>query len=593
MRLPYFIAILGLALLSSLGLSAQSVRVIFASGQASLQRPDEPALRAIIKGETVIIGTRIVTGPDGRVILTPMPGVKSIITPNTTVLLESASESKTSTTEVTHHAVLDLKEGAVVSDLHKPEGVSYDYSIRTARGLAGARGTTFTVGINRAGIQTVVVAHGSIFLNFTDGRRVTLAIGHLSITGAGGDTKSVGNIKELPPAEQKIAQKWTEITVSAITSALESGIELDPAALQNALDTAKSLGITLSPALQARVDRVLEQLTNPDNTQTGTDPKTTTDVITEQNKDNTTGFPSIDAFIASLTEKQQYAFYSLRTGYTDEALTEFLHDGRSAAGVVAILNLYTEFSDNSIDANSVLTDLAIVGNDNFTAVGADTDGLRALILAYHSIDNSNVLLADEGDYGSSPIPTLLVNTDTPPTKPNTITGSSNVFFPGTGGHSGMTIYNISFDTQGSATPANLYVGAIRKLNINNAGLDSDTFITHSGGGYGFVSIHASDVVSLNNTQFSSDVCAIVIEAATLNLSNIAFKSGTSVQLNSKYGSVNFGSSQFGKVNLISNVSYGATTLNAANFGDGVRGTDTDATGGNIHVGHLPTTETPR
>ncbi|HEY9248009.1 MAG TPA: FecR domain-containing protein, partial [Rariglobus sp.] len=257
MRLSTLFAILGLALVMTLGLPAQTVRVIFVSGQASLQRPDEASLRPAVKGETVIIGTRIVTGADGRLVLTPMPGVKSIITPNTTILLESSAETRTSDTNVTHQAVIELKEGAVVSDLQKPEGVTYDYSIRTARGLAGARGTTFTVGINAAGIQTVVVAHGVISINFTDGRQATLALGHLSITRSTGDTQSVANVGELPEADQKIAKNWTEITLTALADALENGIEVDPAALNNALDAAKSLGIIPSPEVQAAVDRAL------------------------------------------------------------------------------------------------------------------------------------------------------------------------------------------------------------------------------------------------------------------------------------------------------------------------------------------------
>ena len=266
----------GLALVMTLSLGAQTVRIIFVSGQAEVKRPDEPAPHPATKGESVIVGTRIVTGADGRVVLTPMPGVKSIITPNTTLLLESVSETRTSATEVTHQAVLDLKEGAVVSDLHKPEGVTYDYSIRTARGLAGARGTTFTVGINKLGIQTIVVSHGIISLNFTDGSRANLMPGQLSITKANGDTQSVKNMSELPATDQKIAQKWTETTVSAITDAVQSGIEIDPAALNNAVDAAKSLGVTLPPELQSTVDSTLKT-TEPQPTTTAPTTSPTTE----------------------------------------------------------------------------------------------------------------------------------------------------------------------------------------------------------------------------------------------------------------------------------------------------------------------------
>ncbi len=340
MRFSTLFAIFGLAFVMTLALPAQTVRVIFVSGEASLQRPDEAALRPAVKGETVIIGTRIVTGADGRLVLTPMPGVKSIITPNTTLLLESVSETRTSATEVNHHAMLDLKEGAVVSDLQKPEGVTYDYSIRTARGVAGARGTTFTVGINSAGIQTIVVAHGSITISFADGREAVLSPGQLSITQATGETQSVNNIGELPEADQQVAQNWTETTINAIATALESGIELDPTALNNALETSASLGITLSPETQTAVDRALITTPQTDTTlfniiETADPLKNVTDnkeeedeeIITQDENDNEIVTPpppeptAFDLFRNQLTTDQVTVFDTLPSDIQSQLVT--------------------------------------------------------------------------------------------------------------------------------------------------------------------------------------------------------------------------------------------------------------------------------
>ena len=382
MRLPTFFATLGLALVMTLALPAQTVRVIFVSGQAALQRPDEPALRPVVKGETVIIGTRIVTGADGRVVLTPMPGVKSIVAPNTTLLLESVSEIRTSDTNVTHQAVLDLKEGAVVSDLQKPEGVSYDYSIRTARGLAGARGTTFTVGINKAGIQTIVVAHGSISINFTDGGKAVLTPGQLSITKPNGDTQSVSNVGELSEADQKIAKNWTETTVSAIATALETGIELDPTALNNALDAAKSLGITLSPETQAAVDRILTTTSSLFEKEETADPNTTVDppapdtevIVTE-----TAQPTALELFRGKLTTAQQAVFDALPDDIKNQLVTlgDLLLTGIALApdqetGVALThqdlrihLTAFLQLSTTSPEALAFIKTLAGNSTDNF------------------------------------------------------------------------------------------------------------------------------------------------------------------------------------------------------------------------------------
>ena len=571
MRLTKLIAILGFALLTALALPAQTVRVIFTSGAASIQRPDEAGPRPIVKGESVIIGSRIITGTDGRVVLTPMPGVKSIITPNTTLTLESSSETKTSDTNVTHQAVLDLKEGAVVSDLQKPEGVTYDYNIRTARGLAGARGTTFTVGINAAGIQTIVVAHGTISLNFTDGRQVSVSIGRLSITPPGGETKTVGNVSELTPSEKAIAQNWTETTIGAIASAIESGVEVDAEALQNALAAAESLGIKLSPELQALVDRVLALLAPA---KTEIDTKSLTDVVTEENA--VTGFASIESYLATLSPEQASAFNSLRNApegdiqnfvvfdeggdgpipvnsgaYSDAQLALLLRDGKLAAGLTNILNLYVEFKTelelSDTEITSFLKGLGILGNNNFTAVGSDTAGLRTLILAYYQSESYPYQLSESAfPKGNNQEPVI----------------GSDIFFPGEGfnnGGKGVTIYDVTFDAGESNE---LRIGATRNLLLDNVTLNAGYVYGEPAQRTGSIELRAADLISLNNTRFGEGVRNILVAAATINLSNVTFRDGSYVELYSKFGEANFGSSKFGYVNFIKNVNYGETNINA-------------------------------
>ncbi len=315
MRLHTCFSIIGLAFLLSLDLSAQTVRVIFVSGHAELQRPDEAAAHPAQKGESVIIGTRITTGPDGRVVLTPMPGVKSMIAPNTTIVLESASDSHPSPTEVTHQATLNLKVGAVVSDLQKQEGVTYDYSIRTPRGLAGARGTTFTVGLNEAGIQTIIVSHGTITLSLADGRQVSLTIGQVSITQPGGTTEHGGKVSDLSPADQALAAKWVKTTLETLSEAVESGIKLQSTALSNALDTAKSLGISVPAELQQRVENLISQ--QPE-TKTGTG----TDTTTTTNKDTTEIITASGVTIPPNLTAEQLAIFTSLSADAQDAINE-------------------------------------------------------------------------------------------------------------------------------------------------------------------------------------------------------------------------------------------------------------------------------
>ncbi|MFA6286821.1 MAG: FecR family protein [Opitutaceae bacterium] len=307
MRLNTFFYTVSLALLLAVNLPAQTVRVIFVSGQAELQRPDEAAPHPVMKGESVIVGTRISTGADGRVVLTPMPGVKSIIAPNTVIVLESASDSQTSPTEVKHQAVIDLKVGSVVSDLQKQPGATFDYSIRTPRGLAGARGTTFTVGLNDAGIQTIIVSHGTITLNLADGRTVSLTMGQVSITQPGGGTANGGKSSDLSAEDQALAEASMTATLQALADAVEQGVELQGDALANALATAESLGIKIPDDLKQRVQTLIDNPPAPK----VTDPDPIMD--TELPPDDVLNPDTVDTEVLppDLTSEQQEVFRSL------------------------------------------------------------------------------------------------------------------------------------------------------------------------------------------------------------------------------------------------------------------------------------------
>lgn len=310
MRLLARLALVGLGLFLALSLPAQTVRVLFVSGAANLQRPDEPALRPAVKGETVVIGTVIATGPDGRVMLTPMPGVQSIIAPNTTLTLESSSETRTSANEVTHHAVLSLKEGAVTTDLEKQEGVAYDYAIRTARGLAGARGTTYTVAVNTAGIETVVVTHGVIQINLTDGRSISVEAGRVNLIGADGSARTVGSLSELPAEEQAVAQEVLETTIESLATAVAEGLDLQPQVLRDAAAAAETLGIVLSPEIRQLLEQTLLILDQRASTRAAEEQRVA-EIVSENRDDSHAGQTARDRYLAALGSERAAEFLAL------------------------------------------------------------------------------------------------------------------------------------------------------------------------------------------------------------------------------------------------------------------------------------------
>lgn len=564
MRLTTFFAYLAFALCATLGLSAQSVRVVFVTGQAQIQAPGETALRPLVKGEVVTLGARIVTGADGRVALTPLPGVKALITPNTDLLLESASETTQADGSVAVAATLDLKQGAVVTDILKQEGVTYDYNVRTPRGLAGARGTNYTVGVNAAGIETVVVSEGAITFNLLDGRQLSVTAGQITITDASGAVRQAASLGELSAADQAFAQEIADATLEALESAIEAGIEINPAAIDQALQLFESFGLDVSDSTLQLVSRLRAAIENLRD-QNDTDDETST-IVTEQRMEDDHGSPTgspYEVFVASLDQTQSAAFTELidRGGFdsaSETFLARFSNSGFTSA-LRETINLYAGLTSPERDQAVAL---GILGDANETAIGADSAGLSRLIQSYTSkAPSGSVAQLDEAPFGAG-TNSALVFTDN--------------FFSGVDGNSGLTIYNVSFGDV--ATDSDLTVGATRFFRLENnatfyAGENVTNFEVADGRD---ITVRASDEVSLAGmietpVAFSSAARGVLIEAVTINLANVNFAEGSVIVLTSRDGGVastfnsafkipNFGSSVVGRVNFLGGVFYGDTIL---------------------------------
>lgn len=252
MKHSIFSKLLAFALFfTTLGLSAETVRVLFVAGTASIQAPGEAAPRPIAKGDVVTLGTKINTGADGRVALSPAPGIQSVITPNSSLVLESSSEASASDSTVKHTVVLDLKQGAVVSDLNKPTGVSYDYSVRTPRGIAGARGTKYVTAVNSLGVESVIVFEGTVSATLGNGTVISITNGQASFQTPGAEPVLVNSVNELSPENKAIAKELVEISLTTLIAAGGSGAS---SALADILKAAEDLDILVAPAIKAQAE---------------------------------------------------------------------------------------------------------------------------------------------------------------------------------------------------------------------------------------------------------------------------------------------------------------------------------------------------
>ena len=105
--------------------------------------------------------------------------------------------------------------------------------------------------------------------------------------------------------------------------------------------------------------------------------------------------------------------------------------------------------------------------------------------------------------------------------------------------------------------------------IHTRSLDSlvilNSEMATSGNGSDFVHLRAHHEMSVNNLRFSDQIKKITMEAMTINLHNLNFPAGSSVNLNSAYGGIDgrypsFGRVMYGRVNFIENIRYSSNLI---------------------------------
>jgi DNA-binding phage protein len=110
-------------------------------------------------------------------------------------------------------------------------------------------------------------------------------------------------------------------------------------------------------------------------------------------------------------------------------------------------------------------------------------------------------------------------------------------------------------------------GEISLRSLDSLVINNSDMATSGNGGADFVHLLAASELAIDKLRFSEHVRQIAMEAMTINLSNLNFPAGSTVQLNSLYGGVDgkyptFGGKEYGRVNFIQNVRYNQNLMNS-------------------------------
>ncbi len=129
-------------------------------------------------------GSRIRTGssPDSSVVVEWVPGDTSIVMSGTSVTVSSLHYSRSGDEGPAREVSLHLSEGDIFSHLEHQDGGTTDFKVKTAEGVAAARGTDLNCSISN-GIFRCVCFSDKVTITLPDGKSFTLSTGEGYHTG--------------------------------------------------------------------------------------------------------------------------------------------------------------------------------------------------------------------------------------------------------------------------------------------------------------------------------------------------------------------------------------------------------------------------
>jgi len=226
---------------------------------------------------------------------------------------------------------------------------------------------------------------------------------------------------------------------------------------------------------------------------------------------------------------------------------------------LSAMDEYSHASSASSPSNTSGTDLpmGVIGGVNLKFSSGDYDLSDLGYISYAIASSETLTLEGNLDFSStSNVDELLfISADT-----LSVVEGSTIDFNGRslgfGSFDTIDILNVDLHAE-----EEISIRSLDSIVINNS-----DFATR-GSGADFVHLMAAANIELNNLRFSEQVKQITMDAMTINLRNLNFPAGSTVNLNSSYGGLNgvypnFGSSAVGRVNFIENVKYNSHLLNS-------------------------------
>lgn len=207
------------------------------SGSASVTAPGSDKAVPAVAGQKLPEGAIITTAAGGSVLIQSHQGVETGIGANSTVAIGTHSVSA----DGVRTAVIDLKQGTTVSVLDPAKRAVNNYAVRTPKGVAAARGTTFTstVKLSSGGVVTVTVntLTGAVSFSIAGGATVNVAEGRSANDRSTASTSIADALKSASSDDQKDIAEALKITVTVVSVLAQVSNEAGAQKAQNTLNT--------------------------------------------------------------------------------------------------------------------------------------------------------------------------------------------------------------------------------------------------------------------------------------------------------------------------------------------------------------------
>lgn len=198
--------------------SAQQAQVVSVTGSASVLKPGAAVAVPLVIGDALPEGSVVTTGKDASALIESHSGIQTGVGAESTVAVGTHSVSA----DGVRTAVIDLKSGTTVSVLDPAKRSVNNYAIRTPKGVAAARGTTYSTNVKLASggeaIVTVNTTTGSVSFSIVGGPTVAVTEGRSMNSSKSGSTTIAAAITGASsPAEAQAITEALEATVAVVS----------------------------------------------------------------------------------------------------------------------------------------------------------------------------------------------------------------------------------------------------------------------------------------------------------------------------------------------------------------------------------------